>query len=492
MKLRSIGGLRFQLTLRQTLSFAVMIALLAWGAYIVMAKHVYGTLDDELQDRSIAVRSMLQIRESGITFLKDQADPEVREQFESSIRYYQLLDANGKAVERSGDLSAVKLPITGPAREALSTGRQLFETVDIAGGGDRVRVFNVPVIGQQQTRYLLRVGTSLAAADDSCNRLAMFILVLFPIVLIIHGVTSWHMAGNALRPLRQISAAASHINVNEPNRRLPLMGAGDELEQLTATLNSMISGFQTSFQRTSEYLRTLSHELRQPLTMLRAETEQALRMDDLGAEQRQVLSKQLEHVELLSRSLSGLLALAQGGNTEIRLHRKHEDLDELVRAAVDGMSLAASEQDIRVTSNLQENVVGEFDAGQLWRLLLNLLDNATKFNHPGGQIEVTLTADQSFATITVTDTGAGIAREDLPRIFERSYRSSSARKAGIPGSGLGLHFARSIVEAHGGRIEVTSTPGTGASFRVTLPLHGVGMQAKSASEQHPSDHFTIN
>jgi signal transduction histidine kinase len=130
----------------------------------------------------------------------------------------------------------------------------------------------------------------------------------------------------------------------------------------------------------------------------------------------------------------------------------------------------AGERGIKISGTVQQNIIGAFDAGQIWRLLLNLLDNAIKFNHNGGNIDVILAVHNDAAIVSVSDTGSGIAAEDHAHIFERGYRSISARKSHVPGTGLGLHFARSIVEAHGGRIEVASSSGEGSCFRVSLPL----------------------
>ncbi|MBZ5525093.1 MAG: HAMP domain-containing protein [Acidobacteriia bacterium] len=484
MSIQSISGLRFRLALKQTLPFALLVSLLAWTAYSLVARHIYNVVDDEVQDRSIAVRSMLQIRRNSVTWLKEQADPEVRERFEKSVRYYQLLDRQGKVVESSGELSAFTLPLSTTARQSLESGRPSYETLPSNTGG-RVRVYNSLVEGQQHTQYLMRVGLSLDDVDETCRNIALFIIAVFPVVIILQAGSSWLTARNALRPLEQINAAAKEISLDHPDRRLPLTGKGDELEQLSTTLNAMIAGFQASFQQTSEFLRNLSHELRQPLTVLRAETEQALRMGNLGEDYRKMLSKQLEHVELLSRTVSCLLASAQAEFSEIRLHRQTEDLYELVKAAVDGMSVSAGERGIQIIGNLQPEVMGEFDAGQLWRLLLNLLDNAIKFTPSPGRIDVSLTSDHEFATIMVRDTGCGISPDDLPRIFDRNFRASSAIKSGIAGTGLGLHFAKSIAESHGGCLEVASKVGEGSCFRVILPLHAYH-GADLVPEQHPS------
>jgi len=203
---------------------------------------------------------------------------------------------------------------------------------------------------------------------------------------------------------------------------------------------------------------------------LRAETEQALRLGSSETNYRDTLSKQLEHVELLARTVSDLMEVAQSEGEEIKLQREKEDLSELVQTAIDGMRPQASERGIHISGTVQQNVIGAFDAGQIWRLLLNLLDNAIKFNRSGGHVDVTLSVHNDVAIFSISDTGSGIDSDDQAHIFERGYRSLAARKSGVPGTGLGLHFARAIAEAHGGRIELTSAAGQGACFRVILPL----------------------
>ena len=354
------------------------------------------------------------------------------------------------------------------ARDALQTGHAGWET--LSTGADRVRVLDSVVTGPQGRRYLMRIGASLADAEEDSHRLVVLILLLLPVIILVHGTICWLMAGAALRPLQQISAAARQITLQDLDRRIPVSGTGDELEQLSATLNAMIFGFQKSFQRVNESISNLRHELNQPLTVLRAETEQALRGGDLRAEAREVLAKQLEQVERLGRTVSELLAVARNDSGGIQLYRETEDLGELVRTAVDGMRMMASEHHVMLSGNVQDKLTAQVDAGQIWRLLLNLIDNAIKFNHPNGRVDVMLKEQDGFGVISVIDTGCGIAAGEQASIFERGYRTVSARGSGVCGSGLGLYFARSIAEAHEGTIEVSSSPEEGTCVRVFLPL----------------------
>jgi signal transduction histidine kinase len=189
-----------------------------------------------------------------------------------------------------------------------------------------------------------------------------------------------------------------------------------------------------------------------------------------------MLSAQLEHVQMLASTVSDLMELAQSDDGKIKLHCQREDLSELVQSALDGMRSKAAEQGIQLSGTVQRHIIGEFDAGQIWRLILNLLDNAIKYNRPNGRIDVKLSARHGAAILSVSDTGCGIAQEEQHRIFERGYRVTATRKS-VQGTGLGLHFASSIAKAHGGEIEVTSQPGQGSSFLVSLPLVGVIQEA---------------
>src|SRR6478609_1681622 len=467
MKLTLLRRLSTRLAFKQTVTFALLAVILAWSAYALLTRRIYDQVDSELQDHAIAVRSMLQIRAGNVKWLSSEADPEVTAQFEQSMRYYELLDEEGRTLGASRAMSALHLP---PVSLPISVQPDHYTWQNLTAGDSRIRIMDMPVLGVAGRHYLLRIGSSLDLADDECHRLRVFLFALVPFIILAHAANAWVMATSSLRRLEQASATAKQITPFDLSNRFPVSGRGDEIDELSTSLNAMLSRVQTSFQRMTEFLRTLSHEIRQPLTVLRAETEQALRLGSSETNYRDTLSKQLEHVELLARTVSDLMEVAQSEGEEVKLQREKEDLSELVQTAIDGMRPQASERGIQISGTVQQNVIGAFDAGQIWRLLLNLLDNAIKFNRSGGHVDVTLSVHNDVAIVSVSDTGSGIDSDDQTHIFERGYRSLAARNSGVPGTGLGLHFARAIAEAHGGQIELTSTAGRGACFRVILPL----------------------
>jgi signal transduction histidine kinase len=314
---------------------------------------------------------------------------------------------------------------------------------------------------------LLLAGSSSALV---AGHHALLLLLLLPASMLAMGMASWAIVGRALAPLRQISEAAGAISVADLSGRLPVPGTNDELDHLSTVLNAMISRLQISVQQMQEFLPNVSHELRRALTALYAETERALRWSSAEKDYRKALSNQLQQIMLASNSISDLLLVAQNPSGSIQPGRQEESLSEVVSTAVEAMRATAAEHDIEIVAAVEENLKAEADAGHLWRLLLNLLDNAIKFNRPQGCVEVMLASHENQAMISVRDTGCGIAPDDLQHIFERSYRSPQAKKSKVQGSGLGLSFVRAIAEAYGGRIEVESTLGEGSCFRLWLPL----------------------
>ena len=323
----------------------------------------------------------------------------------------------------------------------------------------------------RQSVWFTLIVIALACVTNALEA-GQFTRVLFFMVLALtslHMALAWMFSGHALQPLERMSEAARQIAFPEDARR-PLALSTEEVEHLSEAINDRLQHLHQSSQQINEFLPDVSHELRRTLSALRAETERALRWATSEEEYRQALSNQLEQIELSTKMLSDMFVLAQtesGGN---HVQRKMESLSELVGAAVDSMHAVAAEHGIEILQSLEESVLGEVDAGQIWRLLLNLLDNAIKYNRPSGRVEVVLASHGKLAMMSVSDTGCGIPKADMDRIFDRFYRSPEAVRSGVQGTGLGLCFARSIVEAHGGRIEVNSSPGEGSCFRIWLPL----------------------
>jgi heavy metal sensor kinase len=250
--------------------------------------------------------------------------------------------------------------------------------------------------------------------------------------------------------------------------RLPETGSGDELDRLANTLNDMLGRLEDSFRQVRQFSADASHELQTPLTILKGEIEVALRSPRSPEDYQKVLHSCLEEIERIGRLVGGLLHLARADAGVLRLDLQPVDLLELATEVVARMRRLAEAKSIHLRSEYETPVFSQGDKEHLQRLLLNLLDNAIKYTQPGGLVTLSLTSKNSQARISVTDTGIGLSPSEQDQIFTRFYRSAEAKSQG-GGAGLGLCLVKSIAEAHGGSIEVSSTPGQGSTFTVVLP-----------------------
>jgi len=212
--------------------------------------------------------------------------------------------------------------------------------------------------------------------------------------------------------------------------------------------------------------------LQTPLTILKGELEVALRAPRSADEYRHVLASALEESERVARLVEGLLLLSRADAGVLRMDRQPVDLAELVGEVGDSAHVLAEAQGVALEFKSVAPMTIAGDRMHLRRLLLNLVDNGLKYTPAGGRVTLTLQRDGEWAALRVADTGIGIAAEEQERIFQRFYRTPEAVAQSKEGSGLGLCIARSIAEAHGGRIHVESTPGCGSTFTVFLPLPG--------------------
>jgi len=278
-------------------------------------------------------------------------------------------------------------------------------------------------------------------------------------------------AHRALRPMKELAAAARQIDVDRLQQRLPLRGTGDEVDELAQSFNETLARLENSVGEMRQFTASISHELRTPLTVLRGETEVALLEGHSVEDYRRLLVSQLEEFDSLTRMINDLLVLASAEAGEIRWSEQNVDLSQLATSLVEQLEPVAAARNIRLETVADPHVHARGDAAWLERVILNLLDNAIKFSPDGGRIQMTVTSENDSAKLLVADQGIGIPPEALPHVFERFYRAEPSRSKRIPGVGLGLALARWIVEKHRGRITVESTPGQGTGFTVWLPLY---------------------
>jgi signal transduction histidine kinase len=250
--------------------------------------------------------------------------------------------------------------------------------------------------------------------------------------------------------------------------------ATEDFREKLHTVRNTISNMQTAYEQIQNFSANASHELRTPLTIMRGEIELALRNPKTAEEYQQLLGSLLEEIMRLARILDDLLLIAKTEIGERPIELQPVDVRELVEEIADEAGLFAEQAGLSV--HLGDVVDAWIDAEPLRmrRVLLNLVDNAVKYNRKNGSITLSMQREDDMVAIMIQDTGIGIPADAIPRLFERFYRVSDTERHGPKGTGLGLYLVQWIVRNHGGSITVDSEPGKGSTFTVRLPLRYTG------------------
>lgn len=280
----------------------------------------------------------------------------------------------------------------------------------------------------------------------------------------------WWLMKKSLAPVARLRAAAEKITARNLNDRLPRTGNGDELDRLAEVFNGALARLDGSFHRIREFTLHASHELKTPLTVLCAEAETASHDESLPASERERAASQLDELRRLARIVDGLTLLAKADAGQVALKLEPLRFDELVIEAFADAQILAEPHGIKVELEECAQLSLRGDRHRLRQLLLNLADNAVKYNQPQGRVTMNLHRADGFAEFTIANTGAGIPLEILPRVFDRFFRGDPAHSQTVDGCGLGLSIAQWIVSAHGGEIKINSAPAKPTIVTVRLPL----------------------
>jgi len=315
----------------------------------------------------------------------------------------------------------------------------------------------------------VQVAMPLAGVDAARNRFLLVLLGLFPLALAGAAAGGWILTGRALAPVDAMVAAARRIGAEDLSHRLATESRDDELGRLAAVLNDMLARLERSFTAVRHFSADAAHELRTPLTILKGEIEVALRTTPETAESRPVLESCQEEVDRLATLVEDLLFLARSDAGAVERPLEPVDLGAVIDDAEPALRALAERANVTLFTSYPAGVIVRGNAPMLFRLLFNLAENAIKYAGAGRRVEITLSRQHENAVLDVHDDGPGIAPADQAHLFDRFFRADPARTRG--GSGLGLALARSIAQAHGGRITLQSAPGH-TVFRVLLPLAG--------------------
>jgi two-component system, OmpR family, sensor kinase len=421
--------------------------------------------------------------------------PELRNTLEPIAGYFLVLDAQERLIYSS---TAVRQLPTDEQADIqnlginLSLGREgvIVPLPDSILGGRML------LVARSDSALLPNVSRVIAGmptlhADIAPQLLLGTMFLVAPLVLLISVALAYVLAADAFKPVdRLINEVEAITDGRSLHRRVPTDEADEELARLAETLNRMIGRLQTSFGALRRFTADASHELKTPLTVVRADVERAMHPSASSHERAQALEEAMQEVARMSDLVDSLLTLARADEGRFDLHREPIHLEPLVRDVFETAVILGEDGGVTVSLPLVEDAVVLGDATRLRQLFLNLITNAIKYTPRGGHVEITLSLrNNNEVGFSVRDTGVGIAAADLPHIFDRFWRADRARSRRGPdgrgaadrtGFGLGLAISQWIAQAHGGTLSAQSRLGRGSIFTVLLPVAPTGVPAVPA------------
>lgn len=464
--------IRYRISLWVTV--AGLISTLLFSLFIIIEniELPYELVDHELNNHGKAVARVL---ENSQTWEQSQTTLAPL----GSSYWMRVFDASKKVMYESDLVHFVELSINdvevgkGYTVESEVLLNRIFPDMDPDDEDEfaAFRVLVVPiVIGDRQ--YLLQIARPLENIVNEVRELIQSLVLGLLLFLGVLLAVSYYVAGKILTPIRTINSMVHEISEQTMGNRIPLGDSVDELHELSVSLNNMFDRLQYSFESQKEFVANASHELKTPLAILRLSMEESLQYQGLPEDLQKGMVDHNNTLLRLSRLVENLLNLSL---LELSENKKTEEfcLSSLLKDVVEQFTSLIQQKNITLQMNCEESLSFVGTEGLMRQALINLLDNAIKYNVEGGTIQIRLLDNGHEILAQLFNSGSGIPADDQDKIFDQFYRVEKSRALTHGGSGLGLTIVKRIIELHSGTIEVQSKPDKWTQFTITLPRSAV-------------------
>jgi signal transduction histidine kinase len=326
---------------------------------------------------------------------------------------------------------------------------------------------NIRLAEFSENGLTLRAGDDLKAINQIGRDIFLAMLGAIPTVLFVTLFGSAWVASKAIAPVEEIRQAAKGITAQRLDQRLPVPPTDDEIAGLIEVLNATFERLQRSFEQSVRFSADASHHLKTPIAVLRAGIEEILADAECSESTQERAEGLLDRIHHLSSVVDNLLLLSRADAGRLELSKAEFDLGEVLEGVLDDALLLAEPLDLKVEANVSKHLLLKADRTFVAIIAQNLVENAVKYNTPGGRIRVEARAVNGTVEITIGNTGDGIPKDRTGQLFERFYRVRGGER--VPGHGLGLSTARELARAHGGDVELVRSDDSWTEMRVRLP-----------------------
>jgi len=463
-----IQSIRGRLTAWYTAVLAVVLVAAGMISYAVARRQIQRSADASTATTARQLTAgLVDEAAEGHGTLRPRSANELLGQFRDNERAIVLLTEDGR------EFAAHTTPLAKSLDRALLRQRvtaRMFGFSFLPGAG---RLFLLPArIGNAS--FVIAIARSLAMQEETLGTLREAMLITIPIALLVASLGGYLLARKSLAPVVRMSAKARAIGAANLSERIDVVNAHDELGQLAATLNDLLSRLDQAFAAQRRFMADASHELRSPVAILQGELDVTLSRSDRNvADYRDSLGVMRRSVSRLTRIVRDLFLLARSDAGEVPLKLERVDVGEVVTHTVRAFRTVAAERQVSLIAQCDDDAMLQADEDLLQRMTGNLIENAIKYTLAGTAVLIRCTAAADTVKIRVEDRGTGVPRHLWERLFERFFRADAARSATQlkdgSGAGLGLPIARWIAEAHGGTLSIEKSDDAGTVFVATLP-----------------------
>jgi two-component system, OmpR family, heavy metal sensor histidine kinase CusS len=466
--------LAFRLAGAYSLVGLMLLLLATAGLYTVLRIELDRSTDLFLADKLHVLRTLLRERPDDFDGLREEIE------LESAARRYQqfyirLLDDRGAPVLTTPGMTE-QLDLAELATCTRDRPEHLLSMTGRNGQAFRVTTAAARVATSPPHTDTIEIAIDVAQEEGLLRRYRFWFWTILLITAVLFPLVGYGIARHGIRPIEEIAATARRITSTNLRERIRAEGYPSELASLAETFNQMLVRLEESFEQISRFTADIAHDLRTPINNIRGEAEVALARARTVEEYRDVLESSLEEAVRLSDLIGDLLFLARAESPVTDLHRQPVNVGELLGAVREYYEVTASDGGISLlAAGAPESITAALDRPLMLRAVSNLVSNAIAHTPRGGAVTLAASATDAEIRIEVSDTGAGIPAEALPRVFDRFFRvdpSRSRTSVGTPsgGTGLGLAIVESIMNLHGGSAAIASQPGRGTCVTLRMPL----------------------
>ncbi len=460
-------GISTKLTIWYSVVFFAALALYAFLIYFFISRQYYGQQQSLLKETAEEVLQFVREEEASLNMSQLEQEMDVQNLNRYGL-FFEIYDQDKKVLYKTTNFPNFISP-----PEVLTESDQQIIAKDIYNS--TFQLFISPIrhlsANTNGSPYYVLVGQSTLYVTAVLSRIRELLIVFGLGMLAVAAIGGWYMARRVLKPVATITNTARKLTAFHLDKRLPESGNNDELSHLVRTFNEMLDRIQAGVMRISQFSSDASHELRTPLTVMHGEIEIALRKERPPEEYKRVLQSLFEEVQRMEKIVSDLLFCARADSGHTNIENVPINLSEMLHENLIKMQPQAEAKQINMTFQaIEEPIQYQMDPGLFSQLIFNIIDNAIKYTDQGGKISARIKKGQESIRIEIEDTGTGIPKDELSKVFDRFYRIDKSRTDSGQSSGLGLSICKWIIEAYKGDIKLESEEGKGTIAIITLPL----------------------